>query len=250
MGIAQIPSGLFVKRCVPCGLKMQLLPLHPIVLVTFALAQFGKKDEDLFGMLAVLLAMLRRRADPRETANLSLFQGYEECDHAELKPAELADRVPSRFIENWTNMARTGWEISCHILRRSQFQWQIGQAPSKCKDDRCASVPYENYFGSDTGLAVLAATVKTELLTYRRLKEEDPWISPHFNLGLLLECLSDDGRISIGLVEKEMMRRVCDCGRFQGERGFSGYVCLQGEQAMRNYFSNIGDWSRTTFLRP
>lgn len=108
--IPQIPSGLFVKYCVSCGLKMQLLPLHSIVLVTFALAQYGKKDEDLFGMLAVLLAMLRRGADPRETAHFSisaLFHGDEidmlnemECDHAELKPAELADCVPSPVIQN------------------------------------------------------------------------------------------------------------------------------------------------------
>ncbi len=259
--IPQIPSGLFVKYCLCCGLKMQLLPLHSIVLVTFALAQFGRKDEDLFGMLAVLLAMLRRGADPRETAHFSisaLFHGDEinmlnemECDHAELKPAELADRVPPTVIENWSKMARTSWEIFRHILRRSEFQWETGQVPSKCHHDHKDEdgivdtwlVSHRHYFGGDTGLAVLSAAVRTELLTYRRLKEGDPWISPHFNLDSLLEGLNDDGRISIGLVENEMMKRICDGGLFMNENS-----CLRGEQVMRYYFSNLDDWSRTTFL--
>lgn len=251
--IPQIPSGLFVKYCVSCGLKMQLLPLHSIVLVTFALAQFGKKDEDLFGMLAVLLAMLSRGADPRETAHFSisaLFHGDEinmlnemECDHAELKPAELADCVPSTVIENWSKMARTSWEIFRHILRRSEFQWQTGQVPSKCyhsreDEDEDGNVDtllgsHEHYFGGDTGLAVLSAAVRTELLTYRRLKEGDPWISPHFNLDSLLEGLNDDGRISIGLVENKMMKRICDGGLFMNEDPY-----LQGEQAMRYFLES------------
>ena len=260
-GIAQIPSGLFVKRCVSCGLKMQLLPLHTIVLVTFALAQFGKKDEDLFGMLAVLLAILREGADPRKTANLSisaLFHEEEvnmleemECDHAELKPAELAERVPSRFIENWSKMARTGWEIFRHILRRSELQWQTRQLPSACNNNHVRTdcdygifrrLP-ETYFGGDTDLAVLSAAVQTELLTYRRLKEEDPCISSHFNMDSLLEGFNTDGRISIGLVEKEMMKRVCNCGTFG-----NGLGRPRAEQAMRYYFSNLDDWSKTTFL--
>lgn len=150
-------------------------------------------------------------------------------------------------------MARTSWEIFRHILRRSEFQWQTGQVPSECHhnredqdDDGSADtwlVSHEHYFGGDTGLAVLSAAVRTELLTYRRLTEGDPWISPHFNLDSLLEGLNDDGRISIGLVENEMMKRICDGGLFMNEES-----CLRGEQAMRYYFSNLDDWSRTTFL--
>lgn len=55
---ADVPSGLFVKHCVFCGLKMQLTPLHLVVLTAFNLVEFGANDEDLFGMLAVLLSML------------------------------------------------------------------------------------------------------------------------------------------------------------------------------------------------
>ncbi|MCJ1396054.1 hypothetical protein MMC18_008941 [Xylographa bjoerkii] len=53
-----VHSGLFLKRCVSCGLKLQLTPLHTLAIIAFTLAQFGTKDEDLFGMITVLFCML------------------------------------------------------------------------------------------------------------------------------------------------------------------------------------------------
>ena len=52
------PSGLFVRRCSACGLKMEFQPLHVVVLVAFCLAESDCKDEDLFGIVAVVLSVL------------------------------------------------------------------------------------------------------------------------------------------------------------------------------------------------
>jgi hypothetical protein len=51
------PSGLFLKYCSHCGQKLQLLPLHTLVLTAFQLAQTGCESEDLFwsaGLFALL----------------------------------------------------------------------------------------------------------------------------------------------------------------------------------------------------
>jgi hypothetical protein len=51
-------SGIYLKHCSGCGLKMQLKPLHTLVVTAFHLANYGCADEDLFGILACLLTLL------------------------------------------------------------------------------------------------------------------------------------------------------------------------------------------------
>ena len=58
------PSGLFVRRCSGCGLKLQLLPLHTLLLVGLHLARSGRTDENLFRILACLLCLLSNGANP------------------------------------------------------------------------------------------------------------------------------------------------------------------------------------------
>ena len=53
-------SGLYVRRCLHCGLKMELKPLHALVLTGLRLCLSGCKDETLFGLLAVLLFCISR----------------------------------------------------------------------------------------------------------------------------------------------------------------------------------------------
>ena len=84
--LCSMPSGLFLKHCVCCGLRMQLKPLHMLVLIAFQLGQYGAKDEDLFGMIAILLCFLHSDTDPLKTAEVSmatLFPG-EASDEAEV----------------------------------------------------------------------------------------------------------------------------------------------------------------------
>ena len=250
--LLDIPSGLFLKRCVSCGLKMQLQPLHTIVLTAFALAQFGKKDEDLFGMLAVLLCTLQLGADPLSAANISvpaLFPGVDfdmsVCNHEDLSPAELANRAPKGSVESWSGMTRIGWELFCHILQRSEKHWQSEGPQQKrwCGDCR-------RMVNLERSLATLYAAVQTELLTYRRLEEGDPWISSNFDMHTALEGLLYDGRISVDLVSKDMMILTCKlCGYFGSSFRLMD-ISPRAEEVTRYHFSNLEDWSRTTFLPP
>lgn len=66
------PSGLFVRRCFDCGKKLQLHPLHTLVMVAYHLANQGCDGEDLFGVLACVLCMLSRGFDPCATADISV----------------------------------------------------------------------------------------------------------------------------------------------------------------------------------
>jgi hypothetical protein len=59
-----LSSGLFVKRCFACGLKLKLPPMHAIVVTTFHLAQSGFKDENLFGMICCILCLTACSSSP------------------------------------------------------------------------------------------------------------------------------------------------------------------------------------------
>lgn len=123
------PSGLFVKRCSHCGLKLQLLPLHTMILTAFHLARCGCKGETLFGILACLLCLLGNGANPLQKAHISLQallgnDQADECSHEELDPTELADKVPASFMSTWSRDVTIGWQVFCHVLRYSQAEWK------------------------------------------------------------------------------------------------------------------------------
>lgn len=248
--IFEIPSGLFVKRCVSCGLKMELDPLHILVLTAFYLACSGAKDEDLFGMLAVLLCMLRNGADPRSTVAVSASSLFHqelvdlpmECNHEELRPIELADRVPASILRDWSKKSKVGWDVFCHTLRHSDratlYESSADYNPLECEDHE------EEYDSGNASVSKLNAVVQTEYLTYRRLEETDPWLSPNFDMAELLEGLETGNEISVGLMRNGMMKPTCGCGRICS---FDGRF-PRAEHAMSYHFSNLEDWSRTSFI--
>lgn len=123
------PSGLFVRRCLHCGLKLQLLPLHTLVLVGLHLSCSGCKNESLFGILSCLLCLLSNGANPLVKANIcvQVLLGSEEsekCSHEAVDPAELAEKVPTGFISTWSAEINTGWQVICNVIRRSQAEWK------------------------------------------------------------------------------------------------------------------------------
>ena len=277
------PSGLFVKHCSNCGLKLQLLPLHTLILVGTHLSRSGCKDESLFGILACLLCLLSHGANPLLKADISLqaLLGSEEiteCSHQELDPAELADKVPASIKLTWSTELRTGWQVVCNVLKHSQAEWKVRhsrQRSTSMERDHDAEIntfiehnedemsidkeascdthlpgqcPYyedhENFFGGSQVLAPLWAAVQTELLTYRRLEEGDAWISQNFNMDALNESLQSGGKVAIALVQKEMMKPFCSCGEFPGDVP----ACTLVEEAAAYYFSNLEDWNRTTYI--
>lgn len=306
-------SGLFLKRCLneDCGLKLQLKPLHTLVITSVYLAQLGRDGETLFGMVACLLSLLGKGANPLLKADISLMallgdDNSQECTHSELDPLELAQSIPQDLISKWPHERVLGWRVLCTVLRLSQIEWNPALDPdpatslSKGKsrsiysnfveteeianaefpftdidvdvemEDEMTSDPddldggrYEvegvpgycpdhfdtsyqqNFFGKNMTLATLWAAVQTELLTYRRLVEGDPWLSANFAMASVLESLENGDKLSIGLVSKNMMKPCCRCGII---RDSDDPVCLRVEEACTHYFSNLEDWNRSTFL--
>ena len=277
------PSGLFVRRCSRCGLKLQLLPLHTLVLVGLHLARSGCNDETLFGILACLLCLLSNGANPLLKADISLqalldSEDTSECNHEELDLAELAEKVPAGLTLTWSGELRTGRQVVCTVLKHSQAVWKVktphrrfasGELgygdefntfveyhedemgieeeashethhPAQCPEEHF----HENFFGKSEVLASLWAAVQTELLTYRRLEEGDAWISQNFNMDALNRSLNSSDKVAIALVQKEMMKPHCGCGRFPGALP----ACALVDQACAYYFSNLEDWNRTTAI--
>ena len=245
-----VSSGLFIKRCVSCGLKMQVQSLHTVVLTAFFLAHFGAQDEDLFGILAVLLEVLRKGANPLLTVDVSIRALFPneasnadttECNHRHYTPLELADSVPSRIVESWSIKKRTGWEIFCQVLRLSGICWDPYKMPLI---SRCLHV-IRLFLGSRQ-LAVLSGAVQAEYLTYRRIKETDPWLSQNFDMDAIRECLERGEVPTVGFFENDMVHPVCECGDFQVQENKFGIP--RAQEIMKYHFSNLEDWSRTTFV--
>ena len=291
-------SGLFTRRCSHCGLKLQLRPLHALVMVGFHLSVSGCKNENLFGILACLLCLLSFGADPQLKADISLQslwgeQDSDRCSHEEIDPAELIENLVTNFAPTWCEEIATSWNVITYVLRQSQAEWNGEPIPNasttanevddfidysddepdsieelesdteksidislpaycSCWDDRRTTSSLRriyhpkttNYFGRRRSLATLWAAVKTELLTYRRLTEDDAWLSRYFDLFSLNQGLVRGNKVTIPLVEEAMMRPFCDCGNFF-EKVPS---CTVTDEACAFYFSNMEDWNRTTFI--
>ena len=279
-----VPSGLFTRRCLHCGLKLQLLPLHTLILVGLHLSQSGCKDETLFGILACLLCLLNNGANPLLKANISvqaLFDNEEgdKCSHEELDPAELMKKIPISLKSMWSRELSTGWQVICNVLEKhSQAEWKV--KPSRhqsaanehehddefdmflrCTEDEMSTdeevgnqkhLPvvcpdnesHWNFFGENRNLASLWAAAQTELITYRRLEEGDGWISQNFNMHTLKEGLIVNGMVDILLVQKKMMKAFCGCGEFPE----AVPACPIVDDAVAYYFSNLDDWNRATFI--
>ena len=275
-------SGLFVRRCLNCGLKMELKPLHALVLTGLHLCLSGCEGETLFGLLAVLLCLLRYGADPLLKAQLSLqallgSEHAEDCNHEELYPIQLAERVPDSLTKTWSDEVRTGWQLFCNVLRyahahrKSMVSQDPGRDPREREKDHgfndfidyseddvstegseinnedivedCYTCGGMNFFGDDKVLPSLWAAVQTELLTYRRLEVGNEWISQNFDMAALDESFRAN-RIAVPFLKEGMMRPFCNCGEFKG----AARACPTIQDATAYYFSNLEDWNRSNFI--
>lgn len=171
------PSGLFVKRCLneTCGLKLQLKPLHTLVVTAVYLAQLGSDGENMFGMVACLLSLLGKGANPLLKAHISLTallsgDDSQECTHSELDPLELAQRVPKDLISKWPEERIIGWKIFCIVLRFSQNEWNHPVVPNPARSISegnfrsiySAFVQREDEDTSEAGLPVMDVDIEDE----------------------------------------------------------------------------------------
>lgn len=277
-------SGLFLRRCFNCGLSLQLSPFHVLVLTAFQLARSGCEGEDLFGMIAVLLCMLANGMDLciRAPVSIHLLLGIDDgtcCTHEDLRPIDLAERLPSKIINGWSAELRRGWQIFCLILRPfepsvarslgrelspedfdidstrdsrgnltgdclspdSDSTPAAGNFPSECNGD-CSEFSSTQY--AERGdIGHVWAAIQTELLSYRRINEPDSWLSPYFDLDALLTGLQTGQNISMPLLDKGMIKPYCRCGRWEGSWG-----SVLRERVAAYYFSNMDIWDRTSFI--
>ena len=272
------PSGLFTRRCSNCGLKLQLLPLHTLVMVGFHLSESGCKGENLFGILACLLCLLSYGVDSRLKADISLQslwgeQDSDRCSHEEIDPTELIEKVVANYNYTWSREITVAWDVIVYVLKKSQGQWKAESSSDTsvttdkldnfiaysdedsdgdkeedttgyflarclCREEDCT------FFAQRGSIATLWAAVKTELLTYRRLTEDHAWLSRYFDMNTLEKGLIQGNQVTIPLIEAAMVKPYCKCGNFV-EKALG---CSVADEARAFYFSNMEDWNRTTFI--
>ncbi|KAF8853073.1 hypothetical protein BDZ45DRAFT_599053 [Acephala macrosclerotiorum] len=260
-------SGIFLRYCTNCGLKLQLRPLHTLVLVAFQLAHSGCEGEDLFGALACLIGLLSVGVNPLLSADISLSALLDQespglCDHEELRPSDLAQRVPLETVNQWSSSARIGWRVFCLVLRHAQDTWTIPAQDedednslrlsqsqdidkhfhTTCEEHHDGDM--ESCFGTSIHLGHIWAAVQAEFLSYRRLTEVDPWLSEYFSMESLVRDLETQTGISIGYIEHGVLLPYCRCGL--PEDGW--YWVFLREQLVIGGVSNMYGNSRGTFI--
>ena len=218
-------SGLFLRRCPTCGMKMELQPLHVLVVIAFYVAEAGCEREDLFGVLAILLAMLYCGASPTTMASVSLSQLFDckelstmnvadirGCDHQVLNLVQLADAITCRFVNRWSQPCITGWNIIRYILRTATAEWARMKMPMDVDD--CEVKVCKSYFGNSQSLLSTFAAVQIELLTYRRESQGDPWVSKFFDMQSVEKGLANGANVFLegfGGHEMKFASSFCSC---------------------------------------
>ncbi len=282
------PSGIFTKRCPneTCGLKLQLMPLHTLVVTAVNLASQGRSGETLFGMLACLLCLLKNGANPFLTAPVSLdsLLGTEDghhCTHEELDPLELARKVPDHIIRGWSHEVNTGWQLFCYVLMLSQSEWR----PKPRQREKSTSDSHNEFsdFVQDSTSVEDAMSIvdsdtddeSAELLFPTVCGHEDScWFGHNRNLSTLWAAVQTefvtyrqveegDPWISCNfnmdsLLESLTSGRELSIKLVQEDmmRGYcecgefydADSVCARSEDVSRVHFANLEDWSRSTFL--
>jgi hypothetical protein len=124
------------------------------------------------------------------------------------------------------------------------MEWQLMGEIDKLFSDKCYDhwdMDIPSCFGKSAYLGHIWASVQAELLSYRRLKENDPWTSEYFDMEKLLGSLELGDGISLGFLEQDMLQPYCRCGRF-------GIDTPHREQTAQYYFGNLDDYTRLTAI--
>ncbi|KAK2605589.1 hypothetical protein N8I77_008415 [Diaporthe amygdali] len=259
-------SGLFQRRC-QCGLELKLGPLHAFVFVAFHLANSGMPGETLFGMLACLVCLLTLKADPCLSAQISIeavlrVGETEKCQHRSYNAADLASAVPGHVVSAWTPEVQLGWEAIKELLNYRVMRAQLLRtnttnglsASLKPLHDRFC--PHEIHRSleplvecGDRRLGTIWAAIQVELLTYRRIEVEDPWLSSMFDMRNVIDGLrATDDSVLMHIVKcrgEDSFLPFSHCGLFLNA---DHPGCVRREEACASYFANLDDWKRTNFM--
>ncbi|KAH8623835.1 hypothetical protein IG631_21540 [Alternaria alternata] len=278
--LLQTPSGLYVRRCfgTDCGKKLQLQPLHSLVMTAYHLATQGRDGEDLFGILACVLCLISHGLNPSVTANISVAallssDSFVECDHVELTATELAEEILALPVfGTWDTKIKTGWVVLTGILRRCEvahLAWIrkedhnlklsgdsnsvrfaepdgenriIGSTePDELLEEMHYQDCYSPCFTGEKNVGTLWSSVKAELLSYRRLNNGLGWTSQYFSMETLREQLEKDENIVMGYAEHNLLKPHCACHSF----GRYGLTLLS--DAVDPHLANLDVWERATY---
>ncbi|KAF2101321.1 hypothetical protein NA57DRAFT_53297 [Rhizodiscina lignyota] len=280
------PSGLFVKRCFQCGRKLEVSPLHALVLIAFHLATSGLENEDLFGILCCLFSLTEQTDKGkhhyfyRVDVSVELLRTGNQgdfCTHESLSPAELAESLTQFVLRSCSDDIKVGWELFCCIIYQIEQVYLLEQRTGSPKEDN-ENIETENdderalgdqfstdnvasfrkschdhlvdglptSFGSNRTLGHICAAAQAELLTYRRIDENGYWTSSNFDMRRILHALETGTGFAIPLLGKGILHPYCACGVFYNSWDFD--VPTRRDDACETYFSNMEDWNRTVFL--
>jgi hypothetical protein len=264
------PSGLFIRRCFDCGIKMQLQPLHSLVMTAYHLATQGNNDEDLFGILACALCMISRGFDPCTTAEISVTSLLDtdallECEHEELTAAGLAERLSfSGAASSQSAKLQLGWAVLAGVLHRCE-QAHIEQ--NNDRGDEEDESDEEDVFNGSTqpshdvlqihrtednlhnapcfqrqrDLSTLWASVQAELLSYRRLENGHSWTSERFSMATLQQQLAEGRSLEVGYAKNSLLHAHCAC------HNFGGFSLALLSEVMDPQLANLDVWGRASY---
>ena len=125
-------SGLCRTTCSSCGTRMQLSHLHVFLVVALKLSTAGRDNEDLFGVLAVILCLLSNGANPTQAMQVpqSLYQEVNDaigCHHREFTAADLCQEIINIIYVDISPALRTGWGLLHCVLVLSTTEWRGGE---------------------------------------------------------------------------------------------------------------------------
>ena len=280
------PSGLFLRHCSSCGLKLQLLPLHTLVLVGLHLCQSGCKDENLFGILACLLCMLSNGANPLLKAIISMQalltdDGVTNCNHEEMDPAEFAERLSIDSPESMSSgELRIGWQVVCQVLKRSRSIWNAdgeyfdeSDSSSESGDSAMSFVWEDSKNSSENEMSVEEESSENPCCFRCEVGEDhffgrsrvlaSLWASAQTELLTYRRLQEGDGWISHNF-DMNALNESLDRGKkldialvrnkmmksycLGGEFPGAAPECPVLEDVAAYYFSNLEEWNRSTFL--
>ncbi|CAN9423746.1 unnamed protein product [Alternaria alternata] len=232
--------------------KLQLSPLHSLVMTAYHLATQGRDDEDLFGILACAVCLIFHGFDPSVRADISVaallsLDSFVECDHVELTAAELAEEIMAMpAFGLWDIKIKTGWVVLTGILHRCEAAHvkRLGKrvylSESSCdsdpvpfaepdedtrfmgytKPDMYLTVRHKHIqsrshcFIEQKDLGALWSSVQAEFLSYRRLNDGLGWTSQYFSMETLREQLNGGKDLAVGYTEHNLLKAHCSCHSF------------------------------------
>ncbi|KAM0436276.1 hypothetical protein ACHAQK_007850 [Fusarium lateritium] len=272
-------SGLFLRRCTECGMELRLGPVHSLIVTAFFLGQLGMPGETLFGPLAVLVCLisfgvdvtLRAHVSIEEIIGISTEMG--QCNHTSLSPAELMQVVPARVIQNWTDDCQVGWSCLFQVLLQAQaVEGEINvntNTSAECEEmsetgssDESQASDCRSYCKlrdhdfskikcTRPVIGLTWATIQAELVTYRRVGKNDPWVSSNFPMRALNDWLKHDTKMfESPLVRDQILKSHSPCGWFISEKttGYWDMVWPMAENVCRTRFDVMDDYKRSSFI--